>query len=128
MTIGQVGILNVGAGDIKISFNSDDEAEKIRAGRVVKEMLRRGYALLVEVDHGKYQRAKDFDPDTNEYIIADYDPTVEDESDEKLQAGTEAGQEATASKGRKNPKKKAKKKRVKASDTHGVAVSKTAGG
>lgn len=120
--------MNVGAGDIKISFNSDDEAEKIRAGRVVKEMLRRGYALLVEVDHGKYQRAKDFDPDTNEYIIADYDPTVEDESDEKLQAGTEAGQEATASKGRKNPKKKAKKKRVKASDTHGVAVSKTAGG
>ncbi len=77
MNPGTVGILNVGAGDTKLTFDNTDPAETIRAARIVKDMLRRGYALLVEVERDgvkKFERALDFDENTCEYIIADYDP------------------------------------------------------
>jgi len=72
---GQIGILNVGAGDTKLSFDKNNPAERERAKRIVQDMLKRGYAILVEVgkaDDGEqiYRRAKDFDPETCEYIIA----------------------------------------------------------
>lgn len=47
---GSVGILNVGAGDTKLIFDKNSPADCIRAARIVKDMLRRGYALLVEVE------------------------------------------------------------------------------
>lgn len=76
---GEVAILNVGMGDTKLTFDNKNLAETIRAARIVKDMLRRGYALLVEVDQpdgGKaFQRAIDFDETKNEYIIADFDPS-----------------------------------------------------
>lgn len=126
-SVGEVGILNVGAGDIKISFNSEDEQEKIRASRVVKDMLRRGYALLVEVEPGKYQRAKDFDENTGEYLIADFDPTVDE--DEAESADDEQAEESAKAKGSKKKRRKTTKtRRVKADSTSGVAVSRTAGG
>lgn len=125
---GEIGILNVGAGDIKISFNTDDEQEKIRARRIVKDMLRRGYALLIEVEPGKYQRAKDFDESTGEYLIADFDPTVE-EDEAETGDDEQAEEEAQPAKGsKKKRRKKTKTRRVKASSTSGVAVSRTAGG
>lgn len=77
MNDGEVGILNVGAGDIRISFDPKNPAELIRAKRIVKDMLRGGYALLVEVEKDgvkAYQRALDFDEERCEYVIADYDP------------------------------------------------------
>lgn len=78
--MGQIGILNVGAGDTKLTFDPRNPAECIRSGRIVRDMLRRGYALLVEVDDGKggkiYTRATDFDEKTSEYIIADFDPII----------------------------------------------------
>lgn len=74
---GQVGILNVGAGDTKLTFDNQNPAETIRAARIVKDMLRRGYALLIEVDQSDgskaYQRALDFDESKAEYIVADFD-------------------------------------------------------
>ena len=78
---GQLGILSVGAGDIKLSFDPKNPAERIRAARVVTGMLRSGYALLIAVpDPGggepTYQRATAFDEATCEYIIADFDPTA----------------------------------------------------
>lgn len=75
---GTVGVLNVGAGDITLSFDKNNPADCIRAGRIVKDLIRRGYALLVEVTPGKYQRAKDFDENTSEYIVADFDPMAAD--------------------------------------------------
>lgn len=76
---GGVSILNVGAGDTKLSFDSKNPAERIRAARIVRDMLRRGYALLVEVEQPDgtkaFQRALDFDENAAEYIIADYDPS-----------------------------------------------------
>lgn len=109
---GTVAVLNVGEGDLKISFNSDDPADVIRAKRIIKDMLRRGYALLIETEDGKHARVHEFDENTCEYIIADFDPDADDD---------EPGP---------TPKKEtqAKKKRVAAKNAKGVAVSRTAGG
>jgi hypothetical protein len=70
--VGSLSILNVYQGDVKISFDTENPAEAIRARRIIKDMMKRGYALLVEVD-GKYQRALEFDETKGEYIIADFD-------------------------------------------------------
>lgn len=90
MVDGEVGILNVGAGDIRISFDPKNPAEVIRAKRIVKDMLRGGYALLVEVEKGVYQRALDFDEERCEYVIADYDPTQGGVAEQRL-ARAESG-------------------------------------
>ena len=74
MSAGTVSILSVGTGDTKLTFDKTNPAETIRAARIVKDMLRRGYALMVEWEEGgakKYRRATGFDETVNEYIIAD---------------------------------------------------------
>lgn len=73
---GTVGILNVGAGDTKLTFDKGNPTEMIRAARIVTDMLKRGYALLIEVEPGIFQRAHRFDEAKCEYIIADFDPTA----------------------------------------------------
>jgi hypothetical protein len=78
---GTLEILNVGAGDIKISFDHQNCSEAIRAKRIVTDMLRRGYALLVEVEPGKWARATGFDETKGEYLIADFDPVEAAEKD-----------------------------------------------
>lgn len=62
--------LNVGEGDMKFTFDADDVQEVVRAERIVKDMLRRGYMLFVETD-GKLARVLDFNPKTASYVIAD---------------------------------------------------------
>lgn len=74
---GVLEILNIGDGDTKITFEKNNLAESIRARRIIQDMIRRGYALIVETErNGKkeYVRALDFDPETAEYIIADFGP------------------------------------------------------
>ena len=123
--MGKIGILNVGAGDIKLSFDPDNPADAIRAARIVAEMLKRGYALLVDTGRkgpdGKqiFKRARAFDEKTHEYIIADYDPTVGDQNVTESTA-TPSGR-APAKKGRPT-------KRVAAHSVDAVAVARTAGG
>src|ERR1700677_2068082 len=75
----EVAVLNVGAGDVKLTFDKSNPAERIRAARICKDMLRRGYSLLIEVERdGKklFERALDFDETKCEYIIADFDPVA----------------------------------------------------
>lgn len=78
--MGEIAILSVGSGDTKLIFDNKNPAETIRAARIVKDMLRRGYALLVEVDQPDgtkaFQRVREFREATNEYVIADFDPTA----------------------------------------------------
>lgn len=111
---GTIGILNVGAGDTKLTFNKKNPAERKRAAGIVTDMLRRGYALLVQVGtkNGEplYQRAKAFDPKTCEYIISGG-------PDDTVDIGTEAI---------KPPRVKVK--RIKAESTRAVSVGRTAGG
>lgn len=73
---GVVSILNVGAGDMKLTFDRCDVAERLRSSRIVRDMLRRGYVLLIEVDRdgtSAYERVLEFRDDVCEYIIADFD-------------------------------------------------------
>lgn len=145
--MGSIGILNVGAGDTKLTFDKTNPAEVIRSGRIVRDMLRRGYALLVEVDDGKggrvYARARDFDENTAEYIIADgpeyaspapeyvagvseYSPRADNDGD-----ATEATPPRDRSTEPHEPKRRGRPpgtRRVDASATTGLAVARSAGG
>jgi hypothetical protein len=121
--IGTVGILNVGAGDTKLSFDPNNPAERIRAARVVKDMIRRGYALLIQREPGgPFVRATDFDENVCEYVIADFDPLQAAEAD---QHDEEETQQPAAAPG---AARKATKKRVKAESVRAVSVAPSAGG
>ena len=142
---GTISILNVGDGDLKVTFDKSNPAETIRARRIVKDMLRRGYALLVEVERNgekAFERALDFDEKTDSYIVADFDPEIALNADRQdayetelhrkdpshgegqpIQAGIQDVQEEV-SKGRG----KRKTKSVPASGTRAVGVARSAGG
>lgn len=117
---GELAILNVAAGDTKLSFDPSNPLEVKRAAAVVEDMVKRGFAILVEVgrdDKGPlYRRAHGFDPETAEYIIA----------------GTPADQEPANVKKPSSPASRSRKgkatTRVPAASTSAVAVSRTAGG
>ncbi|HET8777938.1 MAG TPA: hypothetical protein VFN76_09795 [Candidatus Limnocylindria bacterium] len=88
---GSLSVLNVGAGDIRIDFTGADEMEKIRAKRIISDMLRRGYALFVKLADGTYRRALRFDPEAEVYVIADLDTEAADASDGDQEATSTAG-------------------------------------
>ena len=120
MFAGEVGILNVGAGDTKLSFDPSKPEEAKRAAEIVEEMLRRGYAILVAAGEkdGKpvFHRAEAFDPNTCEYIVA----------------GTP--DQITHPEAKEHPKLRRSRRRgtkvftVPAASTRSVAVARTAGG
>ncbi|SKB32823.1 hypothetical protein [Sphingopyxis flava] len=121
--VGEVGILNVGAGDTKLVFDPTKPDEVERSARIVKDMIRRGFVLLIEVGRDEqgpiYRRAHDFDETTAEYIIAGTTSEPE-QKDEQIPASAPR----RSAKG----KAKAKPTRVPAHRTKAVAVSRTAGG
>ncbi len=131
MNIGQVGILNVGTGDTKLSFDKSNPAERIRAARIVADMIRRGYALMVEVERDgvkAFQRVEKFDEEKCEYIIADFDPITAQQADE-----TEVENEQSQIEDEPAPRpatrlKKTSKKNLAAESTRAVAVPRRAGG
>lgn len=137
---GIVGILSVGAGDTKLVFDKDNPADCIRAARIVKDMLRRGYALLVEVERdGKkaFQRVHNFREDTFEYIIADFDPLVAQEADKQeaereQEIETPAVEASEASPEAAPPPRKRgrppKTRSIDATSARAVAVPRSAGG
>jgi hypothetical protein len=66
-------ILNVGHGDLTIKFDGKNPQEKKRGKEIVTDLLRKGYALMVEAGTSEkgplYRRVKSFDPETSEYIV-----------------------------------------------------------
>lgn len=118
--VGTIGILNVGAGDTKLTFDPKNPAEVARSAKIVTDMIRRGFVLLIQIgenDKGPiYQRAHGFDETTAEYIIAG-DPPVDTES---------KSVKKPASAPRRG--RKAASHRVPAAKTSAVAVARTAGG
>jgi hypothetical protein len=138
---GEVGILNVGAGDTKLTFDRSNPADCIRAARIVKDMLRRGYALLVENPPGSgiHKRALDFDETHCEYVIADFDPLAAAEHDAQEQPHaaevTPQHQEGSSSTAPQPPTPKRRgrppgsgRKRVDAAGAKAVAVPRVSGG
>lgn len=131
--MGEVAILNVSAGDTKLTFDPNNPAETERASKTVKDMLRRGYAILIEAGKDKktgeplYRRAHDFDPETNEYIIAGAPADEPEEQNGDTTAGNgDAGPDKPAARGRRGGRKSTT--RVPAEGTKAVAVARTAGG
>lgn len=115
---GTLDILNVGAGDVTITFDKSNPAEAIRAKRIIKDMLRRGYALLVKMEDGSYQRAKSFDENTAEYIIADLS-----EPDDDYEPQLNAAESLPPKKQGRPPNR-----RVKMENATATAVGRSAGG
>lgn len=117
---GTLGILNVGAGDTKLTFDKSNPKERKRAAKIVDDMLKRGYAVFIQAGEKNgeplYQRAHAFDPETCEYLIFG-DP--EDDENE----GSTNEQKSAPSR-----RKAATPKRVPADATRAVAVSRSAGG
>jgi hypothetical protein len=141
MAIGTLGVLNVGAGDTKLTFDKDNPAECIRSGRIVADMLKRGYALLIEVPDGtggkSYTRVKEFREDVCSYIIADFDPIQVAPAGEADHAQNQqdkeaadrptreaAGEPATKPVVKRGPKTRS----IPASSVPGIAVARSAGG
>lgn len=132
-----LAILNVGSGDTKLSFDPNSPQDCIRAARIVKDMLRRGYALLVEVTQPdaskKFQRVFEFDDTKYEYIIADFDPEIvavadqQEITDEEDQSSTAAAPTENGAKASK-PRLRGRTKRIPASGARAVSIGRTAGG
>jgi hypothetical protein len=133
---GTIGILNVGAGDTKLTFDKSNPAETIRSARIVTDMLRRGYALLVEIEKPDgtkaFTRVHAFREDVAEYIIADLDPSpsqtteTDDAQSEESPTAPADTDSATAEKPRRG--RKPKLKAIPAVSTRGIAIARSAGG
>lgn len=128
---GEITILTVGDGDTKLTFDPSKPAEVKRAKGIVDDMLKRGFALLVEVGEKDgeplYQRARAFDAETCEYII------MGDAENEEAEAGQAEGEPPAAPRRRGRPpgsanKRPSKPRRVKADSARAVSVARTAGG
>lgn len=155
---GEVALLNVGYGDTKLVFDNKNPSETIRASRIVKDMLRRGYALLVEVEQSDgtkaFQRAWDFDESRAEYLIADFDssyaptpppqaesavyvpppryaaepPPGEPEDEEASEAAPDRPAESSTEAPAPRRRGGRPTKRIPAAGTRAVAVARSAGG
>lgn len=66
---GNLCVLNVGAGDIKLVFNNQDKHEAAKAIRMLEQMLERGYLIAVELSDGSYTRAERIDASRGRYVI-----------------------------------------------------------
>lgn len=127
--MGSLSILNVYEGDVKITFDTKDAAETIRARRMIQDLIRRGYALLIEVD-GAYQRAIDFDQQVGEYIIADFDPThrlkTQEGNEENGKEDSQEAEEETPPKIRSQRGRP--RRRIPMEQADAVAIARSAGG
>lgn len=114
---GMVGILNVGAGDTKITFDPKKPDEMKHATRVVTDMIRLGYAVMVPVGiqggEPVYRRAKAFDAATCEYIVMG----VPEEDDAAAAAPPKPAKRSAAT-----------PRRYRADRVEAVSISRSAGG
>jgi hypothetical protein len=134
---GEVALLNVGDGDTKLSFDPKNPAERIRAARIVADMLKRGYALLIQLPDGSFTRCLEFREDVCEYVIADFDPITaaandaQEEQDANQQG--QAGEGSAPAAGAQAPSKRRGRRpaatvAIPAAGARAVAVAPTAGG
>lgn len=126
---GELSILAVGHGDTKLTFDPKKPDEAKRSAEIVDDMLKRGYVILIQIGEDEkgpiYRRAKGFDPEVAEYIVAG-DPIIEDQSKERASVKRPAKK---AQKGRKTAARRTSKTtRIPAERTKAVAIARTAGG
>ena len=114
---GSLSVLNVGAGDISITFNQHDTGERDKALRMLKDMQKRGYAILVRLDDGTYTRALEIDETHGCYVIQ------EPEELPATPTGEAPPSDAPATKRRGRPRKS-----VPIEKAHATGVARSAGG
>lgn len=66
---GELSVLNTGYGDIRVTFNDQDDEETNKALQMLEDMQQRGYAIMVELPDGTYQRAERIDRQTKSYVL-----------------------------------------------------------
>jgi hypothetical protein len=77
---GKIDVLNTGLGHNEIHIDGSNVIELERASRIIKDMLKRGYALFVHGKENELVRVKRFDEKHKVYIIgaeATLSPEVE---------------------------------------------------
>lgn len=104
---GQLDVLSVGHGHLKITITEGDAVEIEKARRIITDMLERGYSIFVEQPDGSTKRVKKFDPKKMVYVIDDTMETVP---------------------AKKAPPRKQPTKEVPVAQSKATAVGRTAGG
>lgn len=66
---GELSILNVRAGDIRITFDNKSPEELAKVKATIVDLLRRGCTIAVQMEDGTFEPVDAFDPERNEYII-----------------------------------------------------------
>lgn len=76
-TPGMLEVLSVGKGDLRITVGSTEE-DRTKAKDLIQEMLRKGYAVFVDIE-GELRRVKRFNPKKFAYVIGELvdPPTAE---------------------------------------------------
>lgn len=125
--IGELSILNVGDGDTKLTFDPEKPDEAKRAAGILKDMMRRGFVILIQVGEQDgeaiYRRAHDFDENTHEYIIAGTPAEMEIGNVKEPSSLPEKGRKAKVP-----ARARSSQTRIPAQGTRATAVARTAGG
>lgn len=113
----ELSILSVGEGDTVLKVNPDDPASRKRFGKIVTELLRKGYLISVvtgQDEQGREVRARvtEFDPDTLEYLIEGTNSEEDQALQKRLQGRPSGG----------------RRRRLPLASTPADAVPPTAGG
>jgi hypothetical protein len=66
---GSLSILNVGEGDINITFNRENPDETAQAITMLQDMQRRGYAIMIRLPDDTYVRAQSIDAEHGAYVV-----------------------------------------------------------
>lgn len=117
-----LSILNVGEGDTRLTFDRDKPDEIARTRRIITDMLKLGYAILVRIGETaagkpKYRRAVGFDAKSDEYLVMDVPAPLATGLDDGVPL-----RESVTTRRRGRPH------RIKADGTKAVAVARSAGG
>lgn len=68
-----IRVLNVGEGDLKLTFDPNNKEDQKRAKSTIEALLKQGFAIMVEVGKDEkgplYRRVTGYDPDTATYIV-----------------------------------------------------------
>jgi hypothetical protein len=107
---GNLDVLNVGHGHLKLTITEGDAAEIAKARRIIEDMMARGFAIFVETPKG-LTRVKRFNSRRMTYVIDDtMDTTPAAEAPPRV-------------------KKTARRSReVRATKTKATAIGRSAGG
>lgn len=117
-TTGSLSVLNVGAGDIELRFNQHNTEEREKALKMLTDMQRRGYAILVRLDDGSYVRATEIDAERGCYVV----------QMPEMSTGLDEGPSLPGRRGSRKGPRGRQRRHVPIERAHAVGVARSAGG